>query len=148
MKKRACISYIFFSLFVGLAAISVSAQSRGHLSANVPFDFQVGSRTLPAGEYTIRQLSSSNEGVLNIGDGRKQSTLALSRVVEANRNARRSRMVFHKYGERYLLASIWDNRGEGRILPQSADERGIRREIASTKKNVAPEIVVVELALK
>lgn len=147
MKRRTCIGYIFFSLFVGLAAISASAQTRGHLTANVPFDFQVGSRTLSAGEYTILQLSSSDDGLLLLSKGHKQGSLASTKRVDVTRTSRRSRMVFNKYGERYFLASIWDARGEGRILPQSASERSVRRETASIKK-VAPEIVVVELALR
>ncbi|HEY0080155.1 MAG TPA: hypothetical protein VGB73_16210 [Pyrinomonadaceae bacterium] len=148
MKRRTCIGYIFLSLFVGLTAISASAQTGGRLTADVPFDFQVGSRALSAGEYTIRQLSSSNDGLLLLlSKGDKQSSMASTRVVEATRTSRRSRMVFNKYGERYFLASIWDSRGEGRILPQSAGERNARRETASIK-NAAPEIVVVELALR
>ena len=144
MKKRACIGYLFFSFLVGLAAISPSAQTGGRLAAAVPFDFNVGSRLLPAGEYTIRQPGSGNESLSMLSDG-KQGALAFARIVEANRQTRRSRLVFNRYGERYFLASIRDSRGEGRILPQSADERSVRSETASIKK-ATPEIVVVELA--
>jgi hypothetical protein len=144
MKKRACIGYVFFSLLVGLSAISASAQTAGRLAADVPFDFNIGSRLLPAGEYIIRQPRSGNESLLLLSDG-KQGTLAFARIVEATRQSRRSRLVFNRYGERYFLASIWDSKGEGRILPQSADERSVRSETASIK-NAAPEIVSVELA--
>jgi hypothetical protein len=139
---------MFFSLFVGLTAISASAQSRATLSANVPFDFQVGSRALSAGEYTIQQFSSSDSGlVIRSADG-KQRALALSHTVESNsKQSRRSRLVFNKYGEQYFLASIWEDNGECRMLHQSAAERNVRRETASLKSS-EPEIVIVELSSK
>ena len=39
------------------------AQQVGAIDVNVPFAFQAGDRTMPAGEYRIQRLSAEMEGI-------------------------------------------------------------------------------------
>ena len=55
MKKQA---YMIATMIVLLAVAGLAtarAQTNGHseLKANIPFEFRVGNKTMPAGEYTV-----------------------------------------------------------------------------------------------
>ena len=53
MKRQALMILTTLSLFVMLTATSVHAQSSSALAANIPFEFAIGNRSFPAGEYTF-----------------------------------------------------------------------------------------------
>ena len=81
---------------------SLQAQSR-EVRANIPFDFAVGSKQLPAGHY--RFYTESNDTLVIQGDAPGAS--ALSRVYGADDSGRgSSRLIFDRFGDRYFLREI------------------------------------------
>jgi hypothetical protein len=49
------------------------------------------------------------------------------------KNNNHARLVFHRYGERYFLAEVWNGADPtGRQLLKSQEERAIESELAST----------------
>lgn len=65
MKQQlASVLLIIMSLF-GLATGAKAATHR-EIVLNIPYDFVVGGRTLPAGKYTVSRLSDDSRGVLSI----------------------------------------------------------------------------------
>jgi len=44
--------------------VNANAQSEGKVFANIPFDFEVGGKTLPAGTYTVSKVSDNSPGLL------------------------------------------------------------------------------------
>jgi hypothetical protein len=53
MKKRALRTFTMLSLLSMLTAVSVCAQSERSGVLNIQFNFIVGGKTLPAGEYAV-----------------------------------------------------------------------------------------------
>ena len=75
------------------------AQIIGELEADIPFQFYAGNAKLPAGNYVVHMLDTSDLKVMEIraADG---STSALFEVdnAEANAAPRKSELIFNKYG--------------------------------------------------
>jgi len=99
-----------------LAALGAAAQA-GEVKARVPFEFSVDNAALPAGDYTV---STTGSAVLVRGYG--SGAFALSNAAEATTGGR-PRLVFHRYGTRYVLREIWMDGTSGRRLPPSRAER-------------------------
>ena len=137
MKKMlGCLSMA--ALAVVLAA-PVSAQTVT-LRASVPFDFVVGGRTMPAGDYELGTLG-------DIGLLRVQNAVAGIKPAFTMTNATAGPLdggkvflTFHRYGGDYFLAEIWDgSTAAGRSVPMSRTER----EKAKSASLAGPEVVLV-----
>jgi len=87
------------------AVASANAQLSNPIRAKIPFDFNVGDKKLPAGEYTFSRLSGlSDNKVMSVSSRDAsanvfQSTFAAS-VLTAKKE---STLVFHKYGDHTSL---------------------------------------------
>lgn len=148
MKKRACMGFLLLSLLVTLAATSASAQTSGRLVAHVPFEFQISERTLPAGEYTVSRIASSDSTLLVRDEGGKQGLMVMTAPARGGQNTSgAAKLVFNKYGDQCFLAAVWAPGHDGRAVPRSRSERRIRRDIAS-HKGAAPEVVTIEVAAR
>ena len=141
------------TLVVGLAltaaVVSANAQSDGVI-ADIPFDFVVGGRTLPAGKYSVRAVTSDGEGLKISNLNGKTSVMRLSDSITEKSAKRNARMVFHRYGQHYFLAEIWSGDTYGRQLKQCKTERSLRQELAAnaSKDHSAKEgYETVEVAL-
>ena len=134
MKKQA---YTIIAMFVlvGSMAVAAKAQIGGHpvLIANIPFDFNVGSKTLPAGEYTVSEVISGPSVLqLRSKDSRESAMVLMNTVTSKTEES--AKLVFHRYGSRYFFAEAWiDGDNSGLQAPRSRAERGVERELASTE---------------
>jgi hypothetical protein len=108
MKKQAFGTLTTLTLLLTVTAISVSAQSERSKITNIPFDFIVGEKTLPAGEYTVEPNRSDFDKVwlVQSRDGRT-SALFITMPVRASETQEKAKVVFHKYGDQYFLSQIW-----------------------------------------
>ena len=131
MKKQALAVLV-------VLAISILATSEGFarprvMKAYVPFAFEAGNRTLPAGRYQI-EFVETGSGVLEKirqTDGGQQQVL-VSAVPLDPTSVSAARLVFQRYGNHYTLAQIWDGDGRGQKLAESKRER----EAASAARSV------------
>jgi hypothetical protein len=131
MTKKLYSTFAMMGLFLMLAVVSVSAQSRGKIDVNVPFDFSFNNQTLPAGAYSIRQISQ-NSMLVESADGQKRVIAQVTGRVQldANEKASNEKLVFHQYGNQYFLSQVWMVRGsDGRELNQSRAERQAAKEL-------------------
>jgi hypothetical protein len=133
MKKQIKSAFVFIITAVVLAGsqFAASAQTPQHLAVNVPFDFAVGDRQLPAGRYHIRRVNPDSESALLIesADGRARATV----LTNAARGASaRATLTFKRYGDRHFLAGVWlPGAAVGRTLQESKQERGLREQAAA-----------------
>ena len=136
MAKQIVKTLTMLTLVVGLALavtiVSANGQSASQrLTADIPFDFIVGDKTLPSGKYTVSAATSNGEGVkLSHREG-KSSAIRLSNIIVDKSESRNARMVFHRYGQQYFLAEVWSGESYGRQLIQSKRERNLKQELAS-----------------
>jgi hypothetical protein len=118
MKKQ-----LFALLGLGLLFATASAYAQtAALKANIPFNFIVAGNTLPAGEYTIQSLSV-NARVLTIRGADNSANMVMANSCESARPSDNTKLVFHRYGDRYFLSQIWTaGNSSGAELPQSPRE--------------------------
>ncbi len=147
IKRLTMLSLV--SIFTLCAAVaSANAQLSNPIRAKIPFDFNVGEKKLPAGDYTFSRLSgfSDNKAMLvSSADARAhvfQSTFE-ARILKAKDD---STLVFHKYGDQYFLKQVFSGgEEEGNQLPESRSERTIRRQLAqSQQSNMSGKVMRVE----
>ena len=137
MSKQILKSLTMLTLVVGLmlaaSVVSANGQSTSdQVVADIPFDFIVANKTLPAGRYTVRAATSDGQGMsIRSRDG-KSAAMILSNSVAEKSKERKARMVFYRYGHQYFLAQVWSGDSYGRQLHQCKKERNLRRELALT----------------
>ncbi|HKC65175.1 MAG TPA: hypothetical protein VKB86_16150 [Pyrinomonadaceae bacterium] len=147
MKRANLRNFLMLGLFAILAIGSVHAQTRKEMTANIPFSFNVGEKSFPAGEYNVTRLNpASDKAVIAIKseDGRL-SRIALTIPVQASRTQERARLVFNHYGDQYYLAQVWTPADDtGLQLLQSKTEQTVARRQAERK----PEQTSVALNIR
>jgi hypothetical protein len=94
------------ALFVAAGFVTAgSALAQDHkVTANVPFNFTVDGRTLPAGDYTIGNDSNSPR-MLRIYD-REKGVGVMTITIPDETAAADNKLVFHRYGNQYFLSEI------------------------------------------
>jgi hypothetical protein len=119
-------------LFVAFA--TANAQSNAQIRANIPFDFTVGNKTLPAGEYTLVRDSTSvnNATVVIRGTVTNESVMQISRSAFIHSQGNGAKLVFHRYGDNYFLYQVWSP-GEtyASEFTESKKERAIQLQAAA-----------------
>ncbi|HWS98734.1 MAG TPA: hypothetical protein VN256_00585 [Pyrinomonadaceae bacterium] len=155
MKKQILKGVTMLASIVALAfatALVTSAQSRTRqVRADIPFDFVVGDKALPAGNYTVATASSNSPDAVSVrsSDGRRKA-IRLTNAVIDNAKTRRARLIFHRYGHTYYLAQVWaPGSSEGREMLKSKAERAAEVELAQNAaqgelaQSGGPEIVTI-----
>ena len=115
------------------AAVSAKPQAANKVVASIPFEFSVGYKTLPAGEYTVRVIATAGDGLLIQNDDGTDSVFRLSEATQGKaKDKSHARLVFHRYGERYFLSEVWNGSDDiGRRLIKSQEELALERELAA-----------------
>jgi hypothetical protein len=107
-------------LAVVLGTLTLSAPApvaAADIKANVPFSFTVDKRVLPPGTYGV---SNSNTTLLIRGYGSGAFTIG-QRTESAKSTS--PKLVFHRYGDEYILREVWMGSGSGHLLAQTKRER-------------------------
>ena len=152
MTKKVLKVAAMLMLMAGLTAASAAianGQSQKRLVVQVPFDFNLGDQAVPAGRYDV--IIPSNTGgtlwVLN-HDGEPQRMI-LSRAAERTGDKSIAKLVFHRYGATYFLASAWmSGESAGCEISKTKQERALERElgkIAVSQGDAKPLYEVVEV---
>ena len=133
MKKQAY-TMIALLVLVGSMAVAAQAQTSGRtqLIANIPFQFNVGNTTLPAGEYSVRLVNpNSDHAVLQLRDrvGNAGAIIQVDSVIGKAQET--AKLTFHRYGNKYFFAQAWiDGDNTGMQAPKSKAERAAESELA------------------
>jgi len=122
------------TIFAGKA----SAQIDGDLDADIPFQFHVGTRELPAGKYRVHVLDEANLRVMQITsvDG---STSALFQVEDSDAKSApaQSELIFNKYGDNYFLSRLYDEGNpSGSQLVESRYEKQLSKGAVVAQEHV------------
>jgi hypothetical protein len=133
-------------VLIGAMAVAAQAQPGGRrMIANIPFQFNVGDQTMPAGEYTVTQINpSSDRAVLQLRskDGRSAAMIQMNEVIGKARES--ARLVFNCYGNQHYFAQAWTSAdASGLEAPKAKAERSTQKELAAL--NVRVETVAVRV---
>jgi hypothetical protein len=130
MKKQGLGALGVAFLAAVLAVGSVPGEA-ADMECKVPFSFQAGGKTLPAGSYTVT-IVQSTVTIRGFATG----AFALGHRVES-RTADTPKLVFHRYGDEYILREAWTG-STGQQLVPSRYERELKGHVASFDVVVIP----------
>jgi hypothetical protein len=98
-RLTIAVAFVFFALLAPAVA------ETGALRATIPFDFTVGARTLPAGDYEVSISGSLLMVTRTDGPG---TAMKLTTLIGGGWNEDvRPRLIFHCYGNHRFLSVAW-----------------------------------------
>lgn len=134
MKNRILATSFSLTLLTAAAALG---QSNALSTADIPFEFHVGTTVLPAGHYLVRPGFAN--GVLSI-QSLNRGAMIITGTIEAQKAPTTGKLVFNRYGDSYFLSKVWTaGDSVGRKLPIAKMER----ELARNSSSAPPSEVVV-----
>ena len=130
MKKIA--TYVLvFACFSTLAVLVSNAQTVG-LRVDIPFNFNVAERALPAGQYLIL---APQGGTLRITGPNGAAALTMTNEISGRYPlAGPGAVVFNCYGKRCFLAQFWTARTQ---FGQEIGKCRLEKELAREREQVA-----------
>jgi len=98
------------SLAVLFFVASAHAESGQRMTANIPFEFNVGDISLPAGQY---EFIRNDDDIYQIRDADGRSLFALAATsIQANGVPDKSTLKFATVDGRHVLVQIWNERAD------------------------------------
>jgi hypothetical protein len=135
MKRQILRGFTMLALTVAVslatAVVSANAQSRTVI-ANIPFEFSVGEKALPSGQYMVKAITENGNALAVQNRRSGKSAMRLSNSIQASEESETTKLVFHRYGPRYFLAEVWvSGEKSGRQLIKTKEERTIESQLAA-----------------
>jgi len=109
MKKQAATLLVL--ILAGLTGLVNAQLIHPRITAQVPFEFVANGKTMPAGKCTII-VQGDGVKTLWITSG-NENLIAIPLATQSVNPSEKTVLVFHRYGDRYFLASI-SRKGEAR----------------------------------
>lgn len=116
-------------LVAALSSICLMAQ--GPIQVTVPFDFTIGSKSFPSGDYVVRSGMAQTVLAIQSVDGHS-AAMTLTTPMYGHNESGGARLIFNRYGDRYFLSQVWDG-SQGRELSRSTSEKELIAKTKSTK---------------
>lgn len=98
---------------VAAACLPAAAQSR--MSLDIPFDFTVSGKTLPAGHYDVWETSQNSSNGWSIR-GEHGVAMIITNSVESPVRQHPLSLVFLRVGDQHFLTQIWNATHSGHEL--------------------------------
>jgi len=95
------------AMTIGLTAVLGSATLFAETAskANIPFDFQISGKTVPAGQYIVKLADDQRMLIFHsVATGRSSMTLVMP---SKSGTPETPQLIFRHNGERYTLESAW-----------------------------------------
>jgi hypothetical protein len=136
--KRQAYKLMALLVLVGSMAVAAQAQTSGRtrLFASVPFQFNVGDKTMPAGDYVITQVNpSSDQAVLQLRSKDGSRTVMIQTINVTGKASAGARLVFNRYGSQYFFSQAWTStNADGLQATKSKAEQSVKQELAGMKQ--------------
>jgi len=141
MKKQTLSVIVTLSVIAALSIAGFAGLNR-NLRANIPFDFMVNGKKLPAGKYVIEEGVAASAMVIRSFET-KQAATSVTQGFQVPVGSK-PKLVFHRYGSQYFLSQVISDLG-GKELPKSKAEREAAKAGRDQlgMKDTAPEIITV-----
>ena len=114
------IKTLWAAALLALFTAAASPIQASQVQCKVPFSFSVNStKMLPPGDYTLSTTDALGTVLVRGASG---AAFSVTNRLES-RQQENAKLVFHKYGDRYILRQVWLGGGNGRELPRTRLER-------------------------
>jgi len=136
MKHANWLVVVTLVLLSGMAAAQLNSSTR--VVAQVPFEFMVANKIVPAGEYEVQAITMDRNTLMIRNAEAKVGLFSPSSQWESKQGASDYALVFKQYGDRYFLSEI---RLQGSKityrLPESKVEVELRaRNVSATEETL------------
>jgi hypothetical protein len=121
--------------------MAAQSLSSSHVVAQVPFDFMVNNKIIPAGECIVQAVDLDARVVTIRNVAAKKSLLARSSHEEANKSDS-TVLVFNRYGNRYFLSEI---RLEGSAETYKLSESRVETELRAQNAPASQKTLLASL---
>lgn len=122
MRNEICTAFTAVALAGMFGGVVLTAQDRPREIGNIPFAFQVGDRTLPAGKYAATELSAN--GLVQLTNETTGRSILIGAFVPKSGDPGQSRLAFHCYSGHCFLSEIWySQEASGHAMKPSRLER-------------------------
>ncbi|HEX4949533.1 MAG TPA: hypothetical protein VFZ34_22850 [Blastocatellia bacterium] len=106
MKNQLLSQFAFTALILLFSALTAPAHSLDNLlTLQIPFDFRINGKLLPAGEYSFKRIPTMPE-VLIIEGSDSTSVTALTVFYGSPEASTRFSLTFNEYGAQRFLAEV------------------------------------------
>src|SRR5882724_9308827 len=139
MIKNSIKYLLVLSLLVaGWQTIAGAQIADTAIKADIPYDFTVGTTTLPAGKYEIRTLGNIDINTLEIRSDDGHTTVIFETITaQADQTPDKTELVFNKVGDKYFLSRMWlEGNNIGNELEKSKMEKMLESQ-AITSENIS-----------
>lgn len=138
---KLSISRIMLLAAVPLLFGSPAYSQEINVRARVPFDFVLGDRAYPAGEYVIQTAMANNTSFLSINNegGTKQGLTRSIPCISSTQaiSGNQAKLVFHRVGQAYFLFRVWIGGSTvGREFPRSRRETEMANSATKTESRI------------
>lgn len=137
MKRISAIVLAVLAAFT--AGGSLQAQDYNSMRANIPFNFIVGGKQLPAGRYSIYSQHDHVVVIQNVTQ--PVGVLTITSNVDVPKPGQHS-LLFHKYGDRYFLSEI---RSASSFVSGELPYSKMEKQAQHLEASLQPETVQVAL---
>jgi len=129
MKRQVYTTTILILFVVLIGVTRTDAQTR--LTANVPFNFNVGGKILPAGHYSVSFINtSSDKRVLQLVRSEGGAAILIQTTDVVGKPDETAKLEFNRYGNQYFFAQVWlPSDGIGMQARKSEQEKRIARQL-------------------
>ena len=127
--KSIAASAGLFGAMLFCATPGAAAQGLSRIVVDVPFEFIVNGKTLPAGRYSVSAVHPDSGCVLYIKkDGTNEGTSFTTNAAVNMSAPNKIALIFHHYGSDHYLAEVWTGSNNiGYRLPVSKGELAAAR---------------------
>ncbi|MDX2032166.1 MAG: hypothetical protein SF339_15945 [Blastocatellia bacterium] len=141
MKKLPLCRFALTALFLFLGAASTPAQSLEKLlTIQVPFDFQIGDKALPAGEYVVQRDPQMPQHLQIQCPRRNLSVIVFTFPLTLAKPLTRPSLTFKEYGDKRFLTEVRVAKyGYGYALTKGKAERRLAQAVKAAKSRTIPD---------
>jgi hypothetical protein len=122
---------LLFAAALALVVTTVASAQSTKVKVTVPFSFIVNRANLPAGEYLVQSVDVEGK-VLAIRNVETNTTnLVIFNSCTSLASPTQTKLIFHRYGERYFLSRIWvAGNTSGHELSHSSREKEVAKDFS------------------
>jgi hypothetical protein len=138
MRRQLSSLFIAIGFVIAMVVTTSAVPFAMRIKADVPFDFYVGKKLFPKGDYIIESVNDA--GTMVIRSAKKGKARNFTVIKSKMTDKPKSKLVFHRYGDQYFLARIWDGSSDT-IL--KLDKSSLEKKAAKAAKKENPDEVPV-----
>lgn len=140
MKHANWLVVVTLVVLSGMAAAQMHSNTR--IIAQVPFDFMVANKVVPAGQYTVQAVAVDKNILLIRNPGSKVGLFSRASLTEGKQGATHYALLFNHYGDRYFLAGV---EIEGSNVAYRVTKSKVEAELQAQNVSASKEIVLASL---